>query len=118
MDRWSPWTGPSSRSVRARALMGELCPNGWQAQLTLYSSGQAAPPGAPASDGSLVAVDWSELPIGASPRADGRAVPKRLAGSADAVLVGAGGAARSAGQRWIAGRRGLVRAPDRCEPAR
>jgi hypothetical protein len=42
--------------------MGELCPNGWQAQLTLYGSGQLEPPGAPASDGSLVAVDWSELP--------------------------------------------------------
>ena len=62
LRRWRGEHPPHSEEVRARALMGELCPNGWQAQLTLYGSGQFAPPGAPASDGSLVAVDWSELP--------------------------------------------------------
>ena len=62
LRRWRGEHRPHSEEVRARALMGELCPNGWQAQLTLYSSGQPVPPGAPASDGSLVAVDWSELP--------------------------------------------------------
>ena len=62
LRRWRTRHRPHSHEVRARALMGELCPNGWQAQLTLYGSGQLEPPGAPASDGSLVAVDWSELP--------------------------------------------------------
>ena len=42
--------------------MGELCPNGWQAQLTLYDSVSSAQPGAPRSGGARVCVDWSELP--------------------------------------------------------
>ncbi len=62
LRRWRGGARPHSEEVRARALMGELCPNGWQAQLTLYASGQFAPRDAPVSDGSLVAVDWSELP--------------------------------------------------------
>ena len=62
LRRWRGGPRPHSEEVRARALMGELCPNGWQAQLTLYASGQLAPPGAPPSESSLVAVDWSELP--------------------------------------------------------
>ena len=62
LRRWRGEHRPHSEEVRARALMGELCPNGWQAQLTLYASAQLAPPGTPPSEGSLVAVDWSELP--------------------------------------------------------
>jgi hypothetical protein len=62
LRRWRGEHPPHNEEVRARALMGELCPNGWQAQLTLYASGQLAPPGAPPSESSLVAVDWSELP--------------------------------------------------------
>jgi hypothetical protein len=45
--------------VRARAMMGELCPNGWHAQVTLYGS---APPDAPAGQPALVALDWSAQP--------------------------------------------------------
>lgn len=48
--------------VRARAVMGELCPNGWQAQITLYGSSATAPPDAPHFAGGLVAIDWAELP--------------------------------------------------------
>ena len=62
LRRWRGSHRPHSDEVRARAVMGELCPNGWQAQLTLYGSAQAAPPGAPRVEGALVAVDWSELP--------------------------------------------------------
>src|ERR1700676_2996325 len=62
LRRWRAWRQPHSDEVRARAVMGELCPNGWQAQLTLYGNAQAAPPGAPRVGGALVAVDWSELP--------------------------------------------------------
>ena len=63
LRRWRGEHRPHSEEVRARALMGELCPNGWQAQLDARnSSGRPAPPGAPASEGSLVGVDWSELP--------------------------------------------------------
>ena len=59
--RWRTRHRPHSHEVRARAVMGELCPNGWQAQLTLYGSGSAAAPGSP-HGGDMVAVDWSELP--------------------------------------------------------
>ncbi len=62
VKRWRTRHRPHSHEVRARAVMGELCPNGWQAQLTLYGSGSAAaPPGSP-QGGEVVAVDWSELP--------------------------------------------------------
>ncbi len=62
LRRWRNRERPHSHEVRARAMMGELCPNGWQAQLTLYGSEPAALPGAPPGAGPLVAVDWSELP--------------------------------------------------------
>jgi hypothetical protein len=62
LRRWRTRHRPHSHEVRARALMGELCPNGWQAQLTLYSSGSTAPPGSQRTAGELVALDWSELP--------------------------------------------------------
>jgi hypothetical protein len=49
--------------VRARALMGELCPNGWQAQITMFGAVASAPPDAPRFEsGGLVAIDWAELP--------------------------------------------------------
>jgi hypothetical protein len=49
--------------VRARAMMGELCPNGWHAQITLYGSAPPdAPPDAPAGRPALVALDWSAQP--------------------------------------------------------
>jgi hypothetical protein len=62
LRRWRGRHRPHSHEVRARAVMGELCPNGWRAQLTLYGSGPAAPVDATAPAGALVAVDWSELP--------------------------------------------------------
>jgi hypothetical protein len=58
LRRWRGRHRPHSHEVRARAVMGELCPNGWQAQLTLYGP----EPGAASAAGAHVALDWSELP--------------------------------------------------------
>jgi hypothetical protein len=61
--RWRAAHPPDSEETRARAIMGELCPNGWQAQITLYGATAVAPPEAPRFEGGgLVAIDWSELP--------------------------------------------------------
>jgi len=60
--RWRAAHPPDSEEVRARAVMGELCPNGWHAQITLYGASEALPPEAPHYDGGLVAIDWAELP--------------------------------------------------------
>jgi len=68
--------------VRARALMGELCPNGWHAQITLHHT---APPGAPRGERALVSIDWCELPTD-----DGDPPPSRrvwAATIADALMA-------------------------------
>jgi hypothetical protein len=44
---------------RARALMGELCPDGWRAQITMFAPGDE-PPGAPPGEWARVALDWAE----------------------------------------------------------
>jgi hypothetical protein len=46
---------------RARAIMSELCPHGWRAQITLFGPGDEMPPDAPDGDRSRVALDWAEL---------------------------------------------------------
>lgn len=46
---------------RARAAMDELCPHGWQAQITIYGSNSPPPPGAPPARSPLVSLDWAEL---------------------------------------------------------
>jgi hypothetical protein len=62
LRRWRAAHPRDLDEVRARAVMGELCPNGWQAQITLYGSAASAPPEASRLDADLVALDWSELP--------------------------------------------------------
>jgi hypothetical protein len=47
--------------VRARALMSELCPHGWRAQITLLQTGDAELAGAPNRARACVALDWMEL---------------------------------------------------------
>jgi hypothetical protein len=49
-DQWS-----------ALAVMGELCPHGWQAQITLYGWGAPPPPDAPPSRVPLVEVEWKRF---------------------------------------------------------
>jgi hypothetical protein len=46
---------------RARAIMSELCPHGWRAQITLFGPGDEMPPDAPDGARSQVALDWAEL---------------------------------------------------------
>jgi len=46
---------------RVRALMEELCPNGWRARLTLYGRGAPTPEEAPDLDEAPVQVEWAEL---------------------------------------------------------
>src|SRR5271165_5465727 len=43
---------------QALAVMGELCPDGWQAQITLYGWGAPVPADAPASRAPLVELEW------------------------------------------------------------
>jgi hypothetical protein len=51
----------ATAEVRARALMSELCPQGWRAQITLFEANDELPPGAPDGDWARVALDWAEL---------------------------------------------------------
>ena len=55
----------SSRPVAdqwgALAVMGEMCPHGWQAQITLYGWGAPVPSDAPASRTPLVELEWKQF---------------------------------------------------------
>ncbi|MEO6857543.1 MAG: hypothetical protein ABI323_03015 [Solirubrobacteraceae bacterium] len=63
----------ATAEVRARAIMSELCPHGWQAKITLFESASDAPEGEGAK--APVALDWAEL----SPIPNGRpAVMRRV----------------------------------------
>jgi hypothetical protein len=44
----------------ALAVMGELCPHGWKAQVTIYGWGAPVPDDAPASRVPLVELEWSQ----------------------------------------------------------
>jgi hypothetical protein len=43
------------------AVMGELCPRGWQAQITLYGDGAPVPLDAPAARAPLVELEWQHF---------------------------------------------------------
>jgi hypothetical protein len=47
----------ASAEMRARAMMSELCPHGWRAQITMFAAGEEDENGRPAR----VALDWTEL---------------------------------------------------------
>ncbi|MHB2000839.1 MAG: hypothetical protein ACYCSI_11765 [Solirubrobacteraceae bacterium] len=49
---------PVEDQWQATAVMGELCPHGWTAQITLYGWGAPVPPDAPASRVPLVELEW------------------------------------------------------------
>ena len=51
---------PVDDQWRALAVMGELCPYGWQAQVTLYGWGAPVPDDAPPSRVPLVALEWTQ----------------------------------------------------------
>ncbi len=52
---------PVADQWRALAVMGELCPHGWQAQITLYGWGAPMPDDAPPSRVPLVELEWKQF---------------------------------------------------------
>jgi hypothetical protein len=50
----------ANAEVRARAQMSELCPDGWQARITLLHSDDEQPR-TPSGERARVALDWTEL---------------------------------------------------------
>jgi hypothetical protein len=46
---------------QALAVMGELCPHGWQAQITLYGWGAPVPADAPSGRTPLVELEWKQF---------------------------------------------------------
>ncbi len=50
---------PVADQWRALSVMGELCPHGWQAQITLF--GCAAPVDAPPARAPLVELEWKQF---------------------------------------------------------
>ena len=52
---------PVTDQWQALAVMGELCPHGWQAQIELYGWGAPVPADAPPSRAPLVALEWKQF---------------------------------------------------------
>ena len=52
---------PVADQWRALAVMGELCPHGWQAQITLYGWGAPVPVDAPRARAPLVELEWKQF---------------------------------------------------------
>jgi hypothetical protein len=52
---------PVADQWQALAVMGELCPHGWQAQITLYGWGAPAPPDAPPGPVPPVELEWTQF---------------------------------------------------------
>jgi hypothetical protein len=46
---------------QALAVMGDLCPRGWQAQITLYGSTAVMPSDAPHYDVAPVEIEWKQF---------------------------------------------------------
>ena len=66
VGRWRRVGSEVGAERRARAMMGELCPHGWRAELTLYGGRTATESGEPVH--ASVALDWYELrPGGGEP---------------------------------------------------
>jgi hypothetical protein len=51
---------PVADQWQALAVMGELCPYGWRAQITLYGWGAPVPADAPPSRVPLVELEWTQ----------------------------------------------------------
>jgi hypothetical protein len=51
---------PVADEWAALAVMGELCPSGWKAQVTIYGWGAPVPADAPPSRAPLVELEWSQ----------------------------------------------------------
>jgi hypothetical protein len=55
---------PVADQWQALAVMGELCPDGWQAQITLYGWGAPVPADAPPSRAPLIELEWKQFDEG------------------------------------------------------
>ncbi len=51
---------PVSDQWQALAVMGELCPEGWQAEITLYGGGAPIPADAPLAHVPPVELEWKQ----------------------------------------------------------
>ena len=51
----------ASAELRARAMMSELCPHGWQAHITMVPGDDDEPPMTADGRRARVALDWTEL---------------------------------------------------------
>jgi hypothetical protein len=74
----------ANAELRARAMMSELCPDGWRAQITLFADADPDDhrPLTPGGGRARVALDWTELGDGRRP-----AVMRRVwAGSVSEAL--------------------------------
>jgi hypothetical protein len=47
--------------LRARAMMDELCPEGWQAQILMFSSANELPDDAPDPSRTRILIEWEQL---------------------------------------------------------
>jgi hypothetical protein len=52
---------PVSDQWQALAVMGELCPYGWQAQITVYGWGAPVPADAPPARVPLIELEWKQF---------------------------------------------------------
>ena len=52
---------PVNDQWQALAVMGELCPDGWQAQITVYGWGAPVPADAPPARVPLVELEWKQF---------------------------------------------------------
>lgn len=52
---------PVADQWQALAVMGELCPYGWQAEITLYGWGAPVPDDAPPARVPLVELEWKQF---------------------------------------------------------
>jgi hypothetical protein len=61
LRRRSRRSKPVADQWSALVVMGELCPEGWQAQITLYGWGAPVPADAPQSRTPLVELEWKQF---------------------------------------------------------
>jgi hypothetical protein len=51
----------ATAEISARAMMDELCPHGWQAEIVLFGSADQVPEEAPDPAWTRVQLDWTQL---------------------------------------------------------
>jgi hypothetical protein len=85
--RHSPSARPVADHWQALAVMGELCPAGWQAQITLYGWGAPVPADAPPSRVPMVELEWKQFDEDSGSVAVARRVWAPTIGEALATMV-------------------------------